>query len=166
MNMYAVFFAVIAFADAQQYGAVHGFDGFMRRIQEPARQFMIGKNLPHHVKLVPVLALHRGKGAARRFTNTHQVAAFVDIHIVAVVEGILIQPPAIFTLGVDHKRIRGDIERQSPARRAGIKNARIFIFFAVPVKFSALRRKGMGIYQIKAIFKSWRDFNNFRLLEI
>ncbi|MDI4701967.1 hypothetical protein MJI37_25605, partial [Salmonella enterica subsp. enterica serovar Cerro] len=28
----------------------------------------------------------------------------------------MIQPPAVFTLGVDHKRIRGDIERQSPDR--------------------------------------------------
>ncbi len=44
----------------------------------------------HVSKLVPVLALHRGK-VPRAFSRIPiQMAAFVDIHIVAVVEGILI----------------------------------------------------------------------------
>lgn len=111
MNMYVVFFVVIVFVDVQQYGIVYGFDGFMRCVQEFVWQFMIGKNLFYYVKFVLVLVLYCGKGVVRCFMNFYQVVMFVDIYIVVVVEGILIQLLVVFILGVDYKCIRGDIER-------------------------------------------------------
>ena len=72
---------------------------------------MIGQNLPHHIEFVPMLTLNGCEGAARRFPDTHQVTALIDIHVMAIVKGILIQPPTIFTFRIDDKGKGCDIKR-------------------------------------------------------
>lgn len=71
---------------------------------------MIGQNLPHHIEFVPMLTLNGCEGAARRFPDTHQVTALIDIHVMAIVKGILIQPPTIFTFPIDDKGEGGNVK--------------------------------------------------------
>ena len=127
---------------------------------------MVGQNLPQHIEFIPVLALDGGEGASRCFTNTHQVAALVDIHVMAVIEGVLIQPPPIFTFRIDDKGKGCDIKGECAASWTRIQDAGIFIFFAMPVELCTLRGKGVGIHQIKTIFKTRCYFNHFCLLQI
>ena len=136
----------------------------MSGVSESARQFMIFQHLTHHVELVPVLTLYCGKGAAWRFADAHQITTLVDIAVTTIVEGVLIQPPAVFTFGIDDKGEWRDIKRQCAGCRTRIEDPGIFIFLTMPVEVGTLRSKGMGINQIEAVFKTWRDFNNFGLL--
>ncbi len=71
---------------------------------------MVGQNLSHQIEFIPVLALHGGEGSTWCFPNAHQVAALIDIHVMAIIEGILIQPPTVFTFRIDDKGERGDIK--------------------------------------------------------
>lgn len=115
---------------------------------------MIFEHLPHHVELVPVLTLYSGKGAAWCFADTHQITTLVDIAVTTIVEGVLIQPPAVFAFGIDDKGEWHDIKRECASCRTRIKDTGIFIFLTMPVEIGTLGGKGVGINQIEAIFKN------------
>ena len=80
----------------------------------------------------------------------------------AIVKGILIQPPAVFTFRIDDKG-EGAISKVMPARRTPSEDAGILSFHHAS-GILPLSGESMGIHQIETVFKAGATLITFVLL--